>query len=179
MIGPGLSSSKPWIMQAVIRHSTERAPRRGHLDHHHSLSPARNLATSSRRHGSRVERPRHLIQIHPDPVQLPHLRRSQPPLNRAPHPLTQRPAAQVGSHGEARGLGSLPQFCFLGLRHPHADRACPAISPRNSVALAFISPRNAVVEAVRSAFVTDASPLDRMAPTIASACLDSIPAASR
>ena len=41
-----------------------------------------------------------MIQIHPDPVQLPHLRRSQPPLNRAPHPLTQRPAAQVGSHGE-------------------------------------------------------------------------------
>ena len=47
MIGPGLSSSKPWIVQAVIRHSTERAPRRGHLDHHHSLSPASNLATSS------------------------------------------------------------------------------------------------------------------------------------
>ena len=37
MIGPGLSSSKPWIVQAVIRHSTERAPRRGHLDHHHSF----------------------------------------------------------------------------------------------------------------------------------------------
>ena len=25
----------------------QRAPRRGHLDHHHSLSPASNLATSS------------------------------------------------------------------------------------------------------------------------------------
>ena len=37
----------PRIVQAVIRHSTERAPRRGHLDHHHSLSPASNLATSS------------------------------------------------------------------------------------------------------------------------------------
>ena len=37
----------PWIVQAVLRHSTERAPRRGHLDHHHSLSPASNLATSS------------------------------------------------------------------------------------------------------------------------------------
>ena len=35
------------IVQAVIRHSAERAPRRGHLDHHHSLSPASNLATSS------------------------------------------------------------------------------------------------------------------------------------
>ena len=52
-------------------------------------------------------------------------RSTSPPLNRAPHPLTQRPAAQVGSHGEARGLGSLPQLCLLGLRHPHADRACP------------------------------------------------------
>ena len=37
----------PRIVQAVIRHATERAPRRGHLDHHHSLSPASNLATSS------------------------------------------------------------------------------------------------------------------------------------
>ena len=37
-----------------------------------------------------VERPRHLIQIHPDPVQLPHLRRPQPQLCRAPHPLPQR-----------------------------------------------------------------------------------------
>ena len=57
---------------------------------------------------------------------------------------------------------------------PRSSAAIAFISPRNS----FISPRNSVVEAVRSAFVTDASPLDRMAPTIASACLDSIPAAS-
>ena len=31
----------------------------------------RRLGLCRRRHGSRVERPRHLIQIHPDPVQLP------------------------------------------------------------------------------------------------------------
>ena len=37
----------PRIVQAVIRHATERAPRGRHLDHHHSLSPASNLATSS------------------------------------------------------------------------------------------------------------------------------------
>ena len=37
----------PRIVQAVLRYSTERAPRRGHLDHHHSLSPASILATSS------------------------------------------------------------------------------------------------------------------------------------
>ena len=55
-------------------------------------------------------------------------------------------------------MGALPQFCFLGLRHPHADRACPAISPRSSVAIAFISPRNSVVEAVRSAFVVPTGP---------------------
>ena len=53
-----------------------------------------------------------------------------------------------------------------------------AISPRSSVAIDFISPRNSAVEAVRSVFVTDASSLARIAPTIASACLDSIPAAS-
>ena len=41
------------------------------------------------------------------------------------------------------------------------------ISPRSSVAIAFISPRNSVVEPVRSVFVTDASPLDRMASMIA------------
>ena len=34
-------------IEGVWCHATERAPRRGHLDHHHSLSPASNLATSS------------------------------------------------------------------------------------------------------------------------------------
>ena len=33
-----------WENKAMQR---QRAPRRGHLDHHHSLSPASNLATSS------------------------------------------------------------------------------------------------------------------------------------
>ena len=48
-------------------------------------------------------------------------------LCRHPHPLPQRPAAQVGSHGEPRRLRSLPQLCRLGCCDPHADRSRPAL----------------------------------------------------
>ena len=49
----------PPVVQAVIRHPTERAPRGRHLDDHHSASPASNAATSSptRSTASRVPGP--------------------------------------------------------------------------------------------------------------------------
>ena len=49
----------PPVVQAVIRHPTERAPRGRHLDDHHSASPARSRATSSptRSTASRVPGP--------------------------------------------------------------------------------------------------------------------------
>ena len=48
-------------------------------------------------------------------------------LCRHPHPLPQRPAAQVGPHREPRRLRSLPQLCRLGCCDPHADRSRPAL----------------------------------------------------
>ena len=55
-------------------------------------------------------------------------------VGRHPHPLPQRPAAQVGPNGEARGLGSLPQLCLLGLRHPPRRPCVSAVPTRLAVA---------------------------------------------
>ena len=58
--------------------------------------------------------PRHLAQIHTDPVELPELGRPQPPLGRDPHRLPQRPVA----HGLAPRSGicvrvSAPSACWI------------------------------------------------------------------